>query len=267
MVAEVALATATSIATSQLPLKVEDVHVYARDKELLKGINVAFPARQVSAVIGPTGCGKTTLLRAFNRLHDVAGDLRVTGRILLDGEDIYRSEGVRDIRRRIGMVFQRPNPFPQTILENLMIGPRIHGLAHGRQLVEGAENLLREVGLWQAVKDRLKSSPFALSGGQQQLLCLARALSVQPEVLLLDEPTSALDPNMTAHIEGLVRKLSERVTVVMVSHNLGQVSRVADRVLFLLGGEVVEFADAKQFFAHAADPRSRNYIAGEVGAA
>ena len=247
-------------------MAVQDVRVRAGKKELLHGISAEFPARSVTAIIGPTGCGKTTLLRTLNRLHDEAGGITVNGRVLLRGEDVYTQvRGVRELRRRVGMVFQRPNPFPVSILENLTIGPRVHGLGGGRSRVrDGAETKLRDVGLWDAVKDRLKSSPFSLSGGQQQLLCLARALSVDPEVILLDEPTSSLDPITTAHIEELIRKLRHRVTVIMVSHNLGQVSRVADDVLFLLDGRAVEFSDARTFFSNPTDERTRRYVAGEV---
>jgi phosphate transport system ATP-binding protein len=246
----------------------EQLRVRAREKELLHGIDVEFPRHEVSAIIGPTGCGKTTLLRTLNRLHDGSAGMSVSGRVTLGDRDIYRDfANARELRRRVGMLFQRPNPFPQSIQENLSVGPRIHGLASRRNMAQLVESKLREVGLWEAVKDRLKSSPFNLSGGQQQLLCLARALSVEPEVLLLDEPTSSLDPNTTAHIEQLIGELRTSMTVIMVSHNIGQVGRVADNVLFLLGGNRVEFAGKRTFFDHPADERSRQYVAGEVAKA
>jgi phosphate transport system ATP-binding protein len=246
-------------------MSVDDLRVTAGKKPLLRGIDADFPVRAVTAIIGPTGCGKTTLLRTLNRMHDDSADLAVSGRVLLDGHDVYTEiRAVRELRRRVGMLFQRPNPFPQSILENLTVGPRVHGLAPRSRLRELAEERLREVRLWDAVKDRLKGSPFSLSGGQQQLLCLARALSVSPDVLLLDEPTSSLDPITTGHIEDLIRELRSRVTVIMVSHNLGQVARVADHVLFLLAGERVELADRKTFFENPTDARSREYIAGEM---
>ena len=245
-------------------MSVHDLRVTAGKKPLLRGITAQFPVRAVTAIIGPTGCGKTTLLRTLNRMHDDSSELAVTGQVLLDESDIYRVRAVRELRRRVGMVFQRPNPFPQSIQENLTVGPKIHGLARGSQLRELVELRLREVRLWDAVKDRLKSSPFTLSGGQQQLLCLARALSVSPDVLLLDEPTSSLDPITTTHIEELIKELRDRVTVIMVSHNLGQVARVADHVLFLLAGERIELADAKTFFENPTDARSREYVAGEM---
>jgi phosphate transport system ATP-binding protein len=201
-------------------------------------------------------------------MHDPSPDIKVSGKVFLQGVDIYREfAGVRELRRRVGMVFQRPNPFPQNILENLTVGPRVHGLVRRSQLNDVAETHLREVGLWDAVKDRLKSSPFSLSGGQQQPLCLARALSVQPAVLLLDEPTSSLDPGTTTQIEEMISNLKAKVSVVMVSHNLGQVRRVADHVLFLQSGDRVEFSDAKTFFENPADERSRRYIGAEVGVA
>jgi len=246
-------------------MAVEDVRVRAGQKELLHGITARFPVNRVTAIIGPTGCGKTTLLRTLNRMHDSSPDITVSGRVLLDDRDIYTEvRGVRELRRRVGMVFQRPNPFPQSILENLTVGPRIHGLIPRSQLREHAEVRLREVGLWDAVKDRMKGTPFSLSGGQQQLLCLARALSVHPEVLLLDEPTSSLDPITTSHIEQLLKQLRSRITVIMVSHNLGQVARVADHILFLLAGRRVELSEAKTFFENPVDERSRDYVAGEM---
>ena len=246
-------------------MKVEDVRVRAGQKELLRGVSAEFAMKQVTAIIGPTGCGKTTLLRTLNRMHDASSDLKVGGRVLLGDRDIYTQvRAVRELRRRIGMVFQRPNPFPVSILENLTIGPQIHGLAPRSGLADLAEDKLKEVGLWDAVKDRLKSSPFSLSGGQQQLLCFARALSVSPEVLLLDEPTSSLDPITTGHIEDLITELRSRVTVIMVSHNLAQVGRVADEVLLLMTGSRVEMADNRTFFHNPGDPRTREYVAGEA---
>jgi phosphate transport system ATP-binding protein len=246
-------------------MAVDGLRVLASGKSLLHGVSAEFASNSITAIIGPTGCGKTTLLRALNRLHETAAGISVQGSVRLGDRDIYTQvQGVRELRRRVGMVFQRPNPFPLSILENLTVGPRVHGLARRSQLKELAEQKLHEVGLWDAVKDRLNSSPFSLSGGQQQLLCFARALSVQPEVLLLDEPTSSLDPATTGNIEQLIRGLHKELTVIMVSHNLGQVRRVANHVLFLLAGERVELTDVDSFFEAPADPRTRTYIAGEV---
>lgn len=250
-------------------MSVEGLRIKAGQRELLHGIDAEFRSERVSAIIGPTGSGKSTLLRALNRMHDDAPGIGVSGgTVRLGDRDIYHDvEGVRELRRRVGMVFQRPNPFPQSILENITIGPRVHRLAPRHRLRELAIEKLRQVGLLEAVKDRLNSSPFSLSGGQQQLLCIARALSVNPDVILLDEPTSSLDPGTTANIERLIKQLHAQVTVVMVSHNLGQVRRVADNVLFLVSGSRVEQNDAATFFNNPSDARSREYVSGEVGRA
>lgn len=250
-------------------MSVERLSIKAGQKELLHGIDAEFKSERVSAIIGPTGSGKSTLLRALNRMHDDVPGIGVSGgTVRLGKRDIYHDvEGVRELRRRVGMVFQRPNPFPQSILDNITIGPKIHRLAPRHRLKELAIEKLRQVGLFEAVKDRLSSSPFSLSGGQQQLLCIARALSVNPDVILLDEPTSSLDPGTTANIEHLIKRLSAEVTVVMVSHNLGQVQRVADNVLFLISGSRVEQNDAETFFRNPSDARSREYVSGEVGKA
>ena len=247
-------------------MAVEQLRVDVGAARVLRDVSLTFPDHEVTAIIGATGSGKTTLLRALNRLHDATRGIRVAGRVLLHGADVYHpNQNVRELRRRVGMLFQRPNPFPQSILENITVGPRSHGLARGRQLRDLAEAKLTEVGLWSAVKDRLGHSPFSLTGGQQQLLCLARALSVEPEVLLLDEPTSALDPGSTEHIEQLMAELRRHVMVILVTHNLQQANRVAGHVLFLAGGEQVEFTSARQFFSAPADKRSRDYIEGRLG--
>lgn len=244
----------------------EGLRVNIGGRDVVWNLTVGFPQNKITAIIGPTGCGKTTVLRALNRLHDGAPNIQVSGKVLLNGVDVYRDvKNVREVRRRIGMLFQRPNPFPQSILENVEIGPRSHGLLAGRQLRAHAEQQLRDVGLWDAVKDRLGASPFNLSGGQQQLLCLARALAVDPDVLLLDEPTSSLDPNTTLRVEELFKSLSERMSLVIVTHNLQQARRLADNVLFLMGGHKIEFAPAQQFFEAPADPRTRAYIAEALG--
>lgn len=245
-------------------VEAQDVRVQINGRDVLKGINVDFPEHEVTAIIGPTGCGKTTLLRALNRLHDGNPAIRVSGKVRLNGIDVYSRSDVRSVRRRMGMLFQRPNPFPRSILENVTIGPKSHHVVPRRDLEAHAEAKLREVGLWNAVKDRLKASPFFLSGGQQQQLCLARSLSVEPDVLLLDEPTSSLDPASTQTIEDLIGRLRERMTVILVTHNLRQAARVANQVLFLMEGEQVEFSPAHRFFRSPADERSRAYVAGAI---
>ncbi len=246
-------------------LSVGELSVRFAERFVLHGIDVTFPVGKITALIGPTGAGKTTLLRALNRLHDLRPHVRISGKVLLHGRDIYAEDtDVRDLRRRVGMLFQRPNPFPQSILDNVRLAPRVHGMWQRKESNARAEALLRDVGLWDAVQDRLGGTPYMLSGGQQQLLCLARALAVEPEVLLLDEPTSSLDPRTTNRIENLVTSLRERVTTVFVTHNLAQASRTADYVLFMEDGRGVEFAPAKEFFNTPRDERSRAFIAGDA---
>jgi phosphate transport system ATP-binding protein len=245
---------------------VRDLRVLYRENELLRGVSSTFRPNAVSAIVGPTGCGKTTLLRSINRMHDSTPGMRVTGSVTVGGEDVYgHGVVVRRLRRKVGMLFQRANPFPQSIADNVSLAPLAHGTVSRHGVSALVEEHLTLVGLWDAVKDRLDRSPFHLSGGQQQLLCLARTLALSPEVLLLDEPTSALDPDTTEHIEGLIRQLSERVTVLVVTHNLAQANRIADDVLFLMAGSVVEFAPAQTFFQNPADERSRAYVSGRIG--
>ncbi len=253
-------------ASAESGVDVRNLRVFYKENELLHGVSYSFRPNAVSAVVGPTGCGKTTLLRSINRLHDSTPGMRVTGSVTIGGEEVYgRGVGVRGLRRKVGMLFQRANPFPQSIADNVSLAPRAHGMVSRHQVAALVEQHLTLVGLWDAVKDRLDRSPFHLSGGQQQLLCLARTLALSPEVLLLDEPTSALDPDTTEHIESLIKQLSQRVTVLIVTHNLAQANRIADDVLFLMAGSVVEFAPAQTFFQNPADERSRAYISGRIG--
>ncbi len=255
--------TGTEAAAGDQALAVRGLRVRLGAREVLKGVSASFARGRVTAVIGPTGCGKTTLLRSLNRLNDQRPGFSFEGEIELNGANIYsRATDVRELRRRIGMLFQRPNPFPQSIRENVALGARVHGLWRRDEVHRRVEELLRQVGLWDSVHDRLASTPFALSGGQQQLLCLARALAVNPEVLLLDEPTSSLDPNSTARIEELIAGMRQRITVVFVTHNLQQAARCADEVLFLLAGEAVEQSPVDRFFDRPTDERSRAYIEG-----
>jgi phosphate transport system ATP-binding protein len=235
-------------------------------KVILSSVNVDVRRGAVTALIGPTGSGKTTLLRTFNRMNDKVSGYRHSGDVLLDGRSIWHP-GVElmSLRRKVGMLFQRPNPFPMSIMDNVVAGVKAHRMASRSGLKEIAQQRLTEVGLWDAVSDRLKDSPFRLSGGQQQLLCLARALAVSPEVLLLDEPTSSLDPGATESIETLIRTLAPALTVVIVTHNLAQASRVSDRTMFLNNGRLVEHADTRQLFENPAEEETSRYVSGRFG--
>ncbi len=235
-------------------------------REILHGISADFPARRITTLIGPTGCGKTTLLRTLNRLNELVPDFHHEGRAEMDGRDVYTGfRDVRELRRRIGMLFQRPNPFPQSIVENIAIGLRAHHIVPRQEVRGEVERHLRAVGLWEAVQNKLDESPFGLSGGQQQLLCLARALAVQPEVLLLDEPTSSLDPASTQRVEELLAVLKDQVTIIIVTHNLQQAARISDQIVFLYEGVIVETNTATDMLF---SPRSRitaDYLAGRMG--
>ncbi len=235
-------------------------------RAILSNVNTEVQRGKVTALIGPTGSGKTTLLRTFNRMNDKVTGYRHSGDVLLDGRSIW-NPGVElmSLRRRVGMLFQRPNPFPMSIMENVTAGVRAHKMVRRSGVRDVAEKYLTDVGLWSAVKDRLKDSPFRLSGGQQQLLCLARALAVSPEVLLLDEPTSALDPNATESIEALIKDLAPQLTVVIVTHNLAQASRVSDRTIFLNQGRMVEHGDTRQMFDNPTEEETAHYVSGRFG--
>ncbi len=246
-------------------IRMRGLSVFAGQKALVDSVSLTFPHQRITAIVGPTGSGKTTVLRSINRMHDHSPTLAVRGDVSIGDIEVYAPDvNLRALRRRVGMLFQRANPFPQSIQDNILIAPKAHGLVsrNGRELVE---ERLQEVGLWNAVKDRLGGSPFMLSGGQQQLLCLARMLALQPDVLLLDEPTSALDPGTTEHIEELLKRLCKRVTVLIVTHNLAQALRISDEVVFLMAGKLVEHATANKFFHDAADERSREYVSGRIG--
>jgi phosphate transport system ATP-binding protein len=247
-------------------IRVRNLNIHAAHKALIDDISLTFAQQRITAVVGPTGSGKTTLLRAVNRMHDHTPGMTVSGEIAIGDLEVYSPEvNLRALRRRVGMLFQRANPFPQSIQDNILIAPRAHGLVPRHTAQQLVQERLQEVGLWNAVKDRLRASPFVLSGGQQQLLCLARMLALQPDVLLLDEPTSALDPGTTEHIEALLRRLSERVTILIVTHNLSQALRISDEVVFLMEGKLVEHATANKFFHGPADERSREYVTGRIG--
>jgi phosphate transport system ATP-binding protein len=247
-------------------LRVGDVSVGFGAKTVLSEIDLEIHVRTINALIGPTGCGKSTLLRSFNRMNDKVRGYWRRGAIELDGVDV--ADGDMDplvLRRRVGMVFQRPNPFPMSIRDNVLAGVKAHGLAPKNELADVAERSLKEVGLWAAVADRLNDSPFRLSGGQQQLLCLARALAVQPEVLLLDEPTSSLDPVTTEIVEDLLRKLVPHITIVIVTHNLAQAKRTADTTTFLYNGRLVETGTTEQIFDRPTQPETVSYVGGRIG--
>jgi phosphate transport system ATP-binding protein len=246
-------------------VKVEELSVGFGKREILHDIYVGFPEHKITALLGPTGSGKTTLLRTLNRLNELVSGFYLEGRVDLDDVDIYRDiKDVREVRRRIGMLFQRPNPFPQSIEENIAIGLRAHQIVPNREIRGEVERELREVGLWEAVKNKLGESPFGLSGGQQQLLCLARTLAVRPEVILLDEPTSSLDPISTQHVEDMLTSLKERVTIIMVTHNVQQAARVSDYTVFLYEGEVIEANTASEMFMNARNRLTEDYLTGRM---
>lgn len=246
-------------------IRVEELHLHYGDYHALKGIDISFQAGEITALIGPSGCGKSTLLKSLNRMNDLVEGCRIQGRILLDGQDIYGGMDVNLLRRRVGMVFQKPNPFPMSVYDNIAYGPRTHGIKDRGRLDEIVEKSLRDAAIWEEVKDRLRKSALGLSGGQQQRLCIARALAVEPEVLLMDEPTSALDPISTAKIEELVVQLKERYTIVMVTHNMQQAVRVSDKTAFFLLGELVEYSGTEQLFSVPQDQCTEDYITGRFG--
>lgn len=246
-------------------MAVEHLNLFYGDFQGLRDINLTFPENQVTALIGPSGCGKSTLLKTLNRMNDLVEGCRVEGSVLLDGADAYRTLDATDLRRRVGMVFQQPNPFPMSIYDNVAFGPRSHGVRAKAELDIIVEESLRAAAIWDELKDRLKKNALGLSGGQQQRLCIARALAVQPEVLLLDESTSALDPISTAKIEELIGQLKERYTVIMVTHNMLQALRVSDKTAFFLLGEMVEAGSTDDIFTNPADPRTADYVAGRFG--
>lgn len=246
-------------------IKIENLDLYYGDFKALKEVNLLIPEKKITAFIGPSGCGKSTLLKSLNRMNDLVEGVRIEGNILLDGEDIYGDMDVNLLRKRVGMVFQKPNPFPMSIYDNIAFGPRTHGIKSKSQLDEIVERSLKAAAIWDEVKDRLKKSALGLSGGQQQRLCIARALAVEPEVLLMDEPTSALDPISTSKIEDLVQELKSKYTIVMVTHNMQQATRVSDRTVFFLLGEVVEDNDTETLFSMPRDKRTEDYITGRFG--
>ena len=244
---------------------IRNAELYYGDFKALKNINLAIPEKQITAFIGPSGCGKSTLLKSLNRMNDLVEGCRITGEFLLDGEDIYGKMDVNLLRKRVGMVFQKPNPFPMSVYDNIAFGPRTHGIHSKVKLDDIVEKSLRDAAIWDELKDRLKKSALGLSGGQQQRLCIARALAVEPDVLLMDEPTSALDPISTSKIEDLAIELKKCYTIVMVTHNMQQAARISDKTAFFLLGEVVEYDDTEKIFSSPTDKRTEDYITGRFG--
>lgn len=252
--------------SNKIKVKVENLNLYYGENHALKDVNMGIQENAVTAFIGPSGCGKSTFLKTLNRMNDLVDGVRIDGKVLLDGEDIYDpSVDTTILRKKVGMVFQQPNPFPMSIYDNIAYGPRVHGIRDKKRLDQIVEESLRGAAIFDEVKDRLKKSAMGLSGGQQQRICIARALAVQPEVLLMDEPTSALDPISTAKIEELMEDLKKKYTVIVVTHNMQQATRVSDQTAFFLVGEMVEFGDTKQIFSYPQDKRTEDYITGRFG--
>ena len=246
-------------------IEISDLNLYYGNFHALKNINMQIPEKQITAFIGPSGCGKSTLLKTLNRMNDLVQDCKINGSVRLDGVDIYDGMDVNLLRKRVGMVFQKPNPFPMSIYDNIAFGPRTHGIHNKAMLDEIVEKSLRNAAIWDEVKDRLKKSALGMSGGQQQRLCIARALAVEPEVLLMDEPTSALDPISTAKIEELASELKKSYTIIIVTHNMQQAVRISDKTAFFLLGEMIEYRDTEQLFSFPQDHRTENYITGRFG--
>lgn len=246
-------------------IEARNMNLWYGANHALKEINIALPERQITALIGPSGCGKSTFLKSLNRMNDLVEGCRIEGEITFDGVDIYKNYDVNILRKRVGMVFQKPNPFPMSIYDNIAYGPRIHGIKSKVKLDEIVEDSLRKAAIWDECKDRLKKSALGMSGGQQQRLCIARALAVEPEILLMDEPTSALDPISTSKIEDLAVELREKYTIIMVTHNMQQAARIADKTAFFLLGEVVEFDNTDKMFSSPSDKRTEDYITGRFG--
>lgn len=248
-----------------IKMNIEDLDLYYDNFHALKNINLEIPKNNITAFIGPSGCGKSTLLKSLNRMNDLIPGCKIEGLITLDGENIYKNYDVNLLRKRVGMVFQRPNPFPMSIYDNIAFGPRTHGITKKSQLDEIVESSMRSAAIWDEMKDRLKKDALGLSGGQQQRLCIARALAVQPDVLLMDEPTSALDPISTSKIEDCVSELKEKYTIVIVTHNMQQAIRISDTTVFFLLGEIIEAGDTEQIFNMPKNKKTEEYITGRFG--
>ena len=257
--------TANMAPMGRTKIEVKGLNLYYGDFQALKNVNIRIPEKEITAFFGPSGCGKSTLLKTLNRMNDLVEGCRIEGNVLLDEENVYGNLDVNVLRRRVGMVFQKPNPFPMSVYDNIAYGPRTHGVRKKSMLDEIVERSLRQAAIWDELKDRLKKSALGLSGGQQQRLCIARALAVEPEVLLMDEPTSALDPISTAKIEDLAAELKKQFTIVIVTHNMQQAVRISDRTAFFLLGEMVEFGATEALFSMPRDKRTEDYITGRFG--
>lgn len=247
-------------------MTVKDLCLWYGKTQALKNINLEIPEKSITALIGPSGCGKSTFLKTLNRMNDLIPGIKITGEVMYHGENIYdHTVDVNELRRKIGMVFQKPNPFPMSVYDNIAYGPRTHGIRSKAKLDDLVERSLRDAAIWDEVKDRLKRNALGLSGGQQQRLCIARALAVEPQILLMDEPTSALDPISTSHIEELAMKLKEKYTIVIVTHNMQQAVRISDHTAFFLLGDLIEFSETEAMFSQPKDPRTEDYITGRFG--
>ena len=247
-------------------ISVKDLNLWYGNNQALYNIDLGTPEKSITAFIGPSGCGKSTLLKTFNRMNDLVKDVHITGEVLYNGQDIYAPEvEVSELRRQIGMVFQKPNPFPMSIYDNVAYGPRTHGIRKREELDEIVERSLRDAAIWDEVKDRLRKNALGLSGGQQQRLCIARALAVQPNVLLMDEPTSALDPISTSKIEELTMELKEKYTIIIVTHNMQQAVRISDQTAFFLLGKLIEFGNTEALFSQPKEKKTEDYITGRFG--
>lgn len=246
-------------------IKTENLNLRYGENQALKNINIEIPEKQITALIGPSGCGKSTFLKTLNRMNDLVDDCKIDGSIYINGTNIYKNTDVNILRKNVGMVFQKPNPFPMSIYDNIAYGPRIHGIKSKFRLDEIVERSLKQAAIWDECKNRLKKNALSMSGGQQQRLCIARALAVEPQILLMDEPTSALDPISTSKIEDLALELKKNYTIIIVTHNMQQAMRIADKTAFFLLGEMVEFDKTEKMFSNPEDKRTKDYISGRFG--
>ena len=251
--------------TKKDKFNVKDLNLYYGNFQALKHISMAIREKEITAFIGPSGCGKSTFLKTLNRMNDLVADCKITGEVLIDGVDLYGAVDIHALRKRVGMVFQKPNPFPMSVYDNITYGPKTHGVRKKAELDEIVERSLRQAAIWDELKDRLNKSALGLSGGQQQRLCIARTLAVEPEVILMDEPTSALDPISTSKIEDLTQELKERYTIVIVTHNMQQAARISDKTAFFLLGDLIEYGETDQIFDRPKDRRTEEYITGRFG--